>query len=36
MAYKIILEDRAIAEIDHIFDWYENQRSGKKSIGDKK
>ncbi|MEL6717823.1 MAG: type II toxin-antitoxin system RelE/ParE family toxin [Bacteroidota bacterium] len=28
MAYKIILEDRAIEEIDHAFDWYESQRSG--------
>jgi len=27
MAYKIILEDRAIEEIDHAFDWYESQRS---------
>ena len=28
MAYKIILEDRAIEEIENAFNWYEIQRSG--------
>ena len=28
MAYKIILEDRAIEEIDDVFNWYENQKIG--------
>lgn len=28
MAYKIILDDRAIEEIDDIFDWYESNKNG--------
>lgn len=28
MVYKIILEDRAIEEIDEIFDWYESNKNG--------
>ncbi|MEM6698729.1 MAG: hypothetical protein AAF599_10060 [Bacteroidota bacterium] len=28
MAYRIILEDRAIEEMDHAFDWYESRRNG--------
>ena len=28
MAYNIILEDRAIVEIDDAFEWYESQKIG--------